>query len=286
MKIFDLEKFKKARVWLDELPQCEYVSSQVLTHTVPASTVGRTTIRRAAIELLVPLGPRSMYALIGGEYSPANSSTLEVELAVSDDGLVFPESLASPNDVVKIGLPSEYAHGVINGIDLGCAELSDVAPGKIRIACAAHGLMWSSEAIYSKAASVLIKLINLGQANMTDKAIVALLLDQQPKWNGGKKTSYICVKWIHSTPTEPTMIYSELDVDRWELRKVELYLDGHVGFASSSVRTDGTVLSKEPIPLLSEIASDPQFEPQEIAKDEFEQVWSKAFAQAQPQEYL
>lgn len=175
MKTFDLEKFKKARVWIDELPQCEFTSPQVLKHTVSAAKGRETTIRRAAVELLVPLGPRSMYALIGAEYSPDNGDILEVEIAVSDDGLVFSESLVSTNDVVKIGLPSEYARGVIDGIDIACAELNGIGAGRMRIVCAAHGVMWSSKAIYSRATSVLIKLINLGQANMADEAIVELL---------------------------------------------------------------------------------------------------------------
>jgi hypothetical protein len=178
MKTFDLEKLKKARVWLNELPQCEYTSSQILMHIIPASKAGETAIRCAAIELLVPLGPRSMYALIGEEYSANDSDTLEVELAVSDDGVVFPNGLASPNDLVKIGLPNEYVRAVTKGIDLGCAELNGIGAGKLRIACAAHGVVWSSEAIYSRAASLLIKLINFGQPNMPDEAIVGLLAEQ------------------------------------------------------------------------------------------------------------
>ncbi|MFP3795822.1 MULTISPECIES: DUF6881 domain-containing protein [Paraburkholderia] len=94
--------------------------------------------------------------------------------------------------------------------------------------------------------------------------------------------SYIRVKWIHSIPTEPTVIYSELDVDRWELRKIELYPDGHIGFASATVCAGGSGLSKEPLPQLSEIAGDPQFEPAEVSKSEFEQVWLKAITKTQP----
>jgi len=36
------------------------------------------------------------------------------------------------------------------------------------------------------------------------------------------------------------------------------------------------MLSEKPIPPISEIASDPQFEPREITKEDFEEVWSRA----------
>jgi hypothetical protein len=85
---------------------------------------------------------------------------------------------------------------------------------------------------------------------------------------------YIRVKWIHSHPDEPVLMYSELDDAGWEIRKVEVFPNGSVGFASLTEATPSTRLSIEPLPSLDEIASDPQFEPVEITKDEFEKVWA------------
>ena len=87
---------------------------------------------------------------------------------------------------------------------------------------------------------------------------------------------YIKVKWIHSHPDEPAILYSELDENRWEIRKVEVFADGRVGFADSTEVTPSTKtkLSLKPLPTIEEIASDPQFQPVSITKDEFEAVWS------------
>lgn len=85
--------------------------------------------------------------------------------------------------------------------------------------------------------------------------------------------TYIRVRWTHSLPNTPVLLYSELDDQRWEVRKVEVYGDGHKGFASSAESAGDTGLGKEPIPPLTEIRSDPQFDPSEISKDEFEVVW-------------
>lgn len=84
---------------------------------------------------------------------------------------------------------------------------------------------------------------------------------------------YICVKWNHSFPDEPVILFSELDDARWEIRKVEIYRNGCKGYASTSATFGGTRLGLEPDPSLEEIASDPQFEPKEISREEFEQIW-------------
>jgi len=86
--------------------------------------------------------------------------------------------------------------------------------------------------------------------------------------------TYMRVKWKHSLPTEPVLLYSELDGARWELRKIEVFADGRRDFATASEATGGTRLSKEPLPTLDEIARDPQFEPTEITRAEFEEVWA------------
>jgi hypothetical protein len=88
---------------------------------------------------------------------------------------------------------------------------------------------------------------------------------------------YIKVKWIHSHADYPVLLYSELDKDRHECRKVEFYADGRIGFASTTETTHLTSISLgvAPVPTLDEIAADAQFQPVEITKNEFEEVWLK-----------
>jgi hypothetical protein len=89
---------------------------------------------------------------------------------------------------------------------------------------------------------------------------------------------YIKVKWIHTHSTEPVLLFSELDDDRWEQRKVEIFADGGYAYASQFVEKGDTGLGLVPVPLLSEIALDSQFEPFEITRDEFELIWTEALA--------
>ncbi|WP_328515591.1 DUF6881 domain-containing protein [Ralstonia pseudosolanacearum] len=87
---------------------------------------------------------------------------------------------------------------------------------------------------------------------------------------------YIRVNWIHKLPAEPVCIYSEMNSDRWETRKVEVYADGRIGFADGTTSACESMLSTEPLPTLREIAADPQFIPVEISQEEFEKIWSAA----------
>jgi hypothetical protein len=91
---------------------------------------------------------------------------------------------------------------------------------------------------------------------------------------------YIKVRWHHSIPDEPIWLYSELDADRWETRKVEIYTDGRIGFASSTEQTPDTRLGDGPVPPLSEIDADGEFESLAVDRDEFERVWSARFQPA------
>jgi hypothetical protein len=75
------------------------------------------------------------------------------------------------------------------------------------------------------------------------------------------------------------MLYSELDAQRWETRKVEVFVDGRMTYADSTTESGDTALGTEPIPTLTQIAADPQFQPVEISKAEFESVWTKARSQ-------
>ena len=87
---------------------------------------------------------------------------------------------------------------------------------------------------------------------------------------------YIKVSWRHVHAEEPVLLYSELDDLHWETRKVEIFRNGKIGYASRTASSGFTGLGLAPIPPISVIASDPEFEPTEITKEEFEEMWHRA----------
>jgi len=87
---------------------------------------------------------------------------------------------------------------------------------------------------------------------------------------------YLKVTWNHDFPDEPVVLLSELDGKGFELRKVEIFADGHYGFADGADHSSSTTLAELPLPPIEEIASDPKFLPEWISRAEFESIWHKA----------
>lgn len=72
------------------------------------------------------------------------------------------------------------------------------------------------------------------------------------------------------------LLYSELDDQRMEVRKVEVFADGRMDYAGRMGHKGNARLGKVPVPPLDEIAADPEFEPVKINQGEFDAVWAKA----------
>ncbi len=92
---------------------------------------------------------------------------------------------------------------------------------------------------------------------------------------------YIRLKWNHSNPDEPVWIFSELDANGKEVRKIECFRNGFCDVATATGSSGTASLMTLPLPDLKTLARrDPEFEPQEITKDQFEEVWTKRIFKA------
>jgi hypothetical protein len=87
---------------------------------------------------------------------------------------------------------------------------------------------------------------------------------------------YIAVTWNHDFADEPLRLYSELDDGRWEVRKVEQFRDGRLGYASKHTHKGSTRLGLEPVTEIKEINREPEFEARQITKPDFERIWEAA----------
>lgn len=88
----------------------------------------------------------------------------------------------------------------------------------------------------------------------------------------GRKVSvtYLMSHWIHDFADEPILLYSELDDHRYEVRKIELYRNGRVGYASAEGGHGGAGLSLEPIPTMMDILRNSEFMAAEVSRGDFE----------------
>ena len=85
---------------------------------------------------------------------------------------------------------------------------------------------------------------------------------------------YLKVIWMHDSSEDPIEYYSEIDSERWEHRKIEVFKDGSVAYSSDTVNS--SELSEERIPEIEQIELDSQFQPSEISAEDFEAIWIKA----------
>ena len=88
-----------------------------------------------------------------------------------------------------------------------------------------------------------------------------------------REMRYIDVAWLQNAADEPIRLVSELDKNAYEIRKIEFFRTGVVGFAGSGLTANGTRLGELPVPSLIEINKDVQFEAIEIEPEAFEKLW-------------
>ncbi len=81
------------------------------------------------------------------------------------------------------------------------------------------------------------------------------------------------VLWHHDHQDEPVRLVSEVGTDGFEVRKLEFFRDGRVGFAFGTREFLGTALGEMPLPSVEAINADPQFSGKLIAIEEFERLW-------------
>ncbi|HEV7805727.1 MAG TPA: hypothetical protein VGO80_07915 [Solirubrobacteraceae bacterium] len=90
---------------------------------------------------------------------------------------------------------------------------------------------------------------------------------------------YQRVMWHHDFADEPVLLYSEIDENGRERRKVDEYRDGRLDMCDEFECTGTTRLSLTAMPTLEQIASQSEFTPESISKDEFESVWQRVRSQ-------
>lgn len=84
--------------------------------------------------------------------------------------------------------------------------------------------------------------------------------------------------WKHASSTDPIEIYCEVDPNGFEVRKVERFPNGSLGWAdtiSSSSNAD-TFLAYVEIPPLDEINLSPEFDAFEISETQFRSIFDAA----------
>jgi hypothetical protein len=71
----------------------------------------------------------------------------------------------------------------------------------------------------------------------------------------------------------PVRLISELDEERFEIRKLEFFKNKKVGFASEEQNSGDAILGEIPVPSIDDINSQGEFLAKEICRSDFERFW-------------
>ncbi|MEV5506842.1 DUF6881 domain-containing protein [Streptomyces orinoci] len=82
--------------------------------------------------------------------------------------------------------------------------------------------------------------------------------------------------WHHDFDDEPSVIYSEIGSDGYEVRKVVGFRDGRLLKADESHEGREVGLSEVPVGDIEDVARQPEFSASAISSAEFRAVWDVA----------
>ena len=87
---------------------------------------------------------------------------------------------------------------------------------------------------------------------------------------------FIKIHWIHNFKDEPEFIYSAIDDERYEVKKVEIFTNGNYITYSENINSDR--LAEGIYPLLEELTFEEEIESMqafEISEIEFSEIWDR-----------
>jgi hypothetical protein len=175
VRFLEFGTYRRARVWEGELPEAIVRRARIQESGYEARRRGSGGIKKAAIEISVPLGGRTLYGLLGAEWRPMQSDRFLAEVWLSEGSdHPFEGSLGLMGHAVLIGLPTEFVPGVNAGIELASKILNGLTPGKMTFHCAAYSDVGTSIAVVKHLTAVLIRIFESSPGTKTDEQMVEM----------------------------------------------------------------------------------------------------------------
>jgi hypothetical protein len=164
LRYLKLSKHRRARVWIDLLPDILYPPLRIFNFDLPIETDGAARDVRGAIELLIPEGPKLSYGLLGGTFDATTTEGFKVDIWTSSGGPIYSSGLLSNLDTAVAGLNEEYLSGVVEGLQSSSKMTNTLGTGHLVINCASHAMAYSNKRIFTRLARLL-----LGQFSLAGK---------------------------------------------------------------------------------------------------------------------
>ena len=88
--------------------------------------------------------------------------------------------------------------------------------------------------------------------------------------------TYIKLAWSHESSRFPIEILSELDHERYEVRKIERFRDGRIHIVGPEGAASEDDLAEHPMPSEEVISRQPRLRSLPTSREEFEHIWQSA----------
>lgn len=174
MRAFHWES-RKARIWLDELPDWTYEVVEVIERHREVDSHGLAESRSVAVELFLPTGGRALYGGLGAVFVPKDTKRLTVQTFISHgEGKPYEEALAYRIDDVRRGLPYEFVEGIFDGV-LQTDETQFLGAGTLSFRCAVHGYVGSSRSMFQRLSRIVVKLLLIKRDNVVEEDLMRIL---------------------------------------------------------------------------------------------------------------
>ena len=116
--------------------------------------------RYVAVEYL-QAGGMNPYGLLGGHFQPSNAREIVFYVNTSPpDGSIFAHSLAGKLDIIRQGLPHEFALSILQGASRDYLS-SLLGSGALHFDCACHGEIGFSNHVFELLSRVLVRLLTI-----------------------------------------------------------------------------------------------------------------------------
>jgi hypothetical protein len=183
VKQIALANYRKARIWVEELPDAIVEASSMIPLTIAASNQ-RATSRKLCIEFSTPFA-NSPYGLLGGTLVPDNTGQLAVTVGyeLESSRKRFHSPLGNSWDKIYAGLPKEYAGAVAKGV-LRAQEWATPPAGRLTIDHAAHAESGSSAWLFEHLAIILMRLFAVVGEELTDDRVRSVFTEGIPSSTG------------------------------------------------------------------------------------------------------
>lgn len=157
MRLLDLGRLNRARVWQGELPEIAYAGLRIVEHVVNADRNVVAQPMSGAVEVFFPRGASFHTGLLGARFTPDESGSLRMRLKLVDPAIkdIVDWALAAGVDSVHPGLPPYLVSAVVAGVTTSQDHRS-LGSGELYVDCAAFGEVGSAERIFEQLANAVI----------------------------------------------------------------------------------------------------------------------------------